>query len=95
MLCVENKSRGVYKDRPTRKKQPVPTSQEIPWSMQTIIDSIRDDIKAINSRMDAQGNALQGLQDDCLEVKNEIHEIYKRMYEAADTKDIGRLKKVG
>lgn len=70
-------------------------AQEIPWSLQTIIDSIRDDVKAINSRMDAQGNALQGLQDDCLEVKNEIHEIYKRMYEAAESKDVRKLKKVG
>jgi transcriptional regulator with XRE-family HTH domain len=34
-------------DQP-EKKQPTPTSQEIPWSLQTIIDSIRDDIKAIN-----------------------------------------------
>lgn len=40
-------------------------------------------------------HALQGLQDDCLKVKNDIQEIYKRMADAADTKDVRRLKKVG
>jgi hypothetical protein len=38
---------------------------------------------------------LQGLQDDCLKVKNDIQDIYKRMTDAAESNNVRRLKKVG
>lgn len=73
------------------KVQPVPTSQGNDLVLSVIAGRLND----LADRIKAQGNALQGLQDDCLKVKNDIQEIYKRMADAADTKDVRRLKKVG
>jgi transcriptional regulator with XRE-family HTH domain len=58
---------------------PVESSKDLSLYVQSIEKRI-DDLKtrideisnAAQSRINAQGNALQGLQDDCLEIKNKL-----------------------
>jgi len=74
---------------PQDKIQPSSMSQDI--ALLNITHRIDD----LAKRIDAQGNALQGFQNDCLEVKNDIKDIYRLMTEAAEAKDVRKLKKVG
>lgn len=86
-------------------KQKIPLVEEIKaaiskkgWNDATLardLNIIAGRLDDLSDRIKAQGNALQGLQDDCLKVKNDIQDIYKRMTDAAESNNVRRLKKVG
>jgi hypothetical protein len=76
---------------PTEKTLPGATSQ----GNDLVLNIIAGRLDDLSDRIKAQGNALQGLQDDCLKVKNDIQDIYKRMTDAAESNNVRRLKKVG
>lgn len=76
---------------PTEKTLPGATSQ----GNDLVLNIIAGRLDDLSDRIKAQGNALQGLQDDCPKVKNDIQDIYKRMTDAAESNNVRRLKKVG
>lgn len=73
------------------KTEPKPIKNENDLLLSVIAGRIDD----LAKRIDAQGNALQGFQTDCLDVKNDIKDIYRLMTEAAEAKDVRKLRKVG
>lgn len=84
----------IYRDMTLLEKE-LETPQTAATSLEIALLNITHRLGELADRVKAQGNALQGLQDDCLKVKNDIQDIYKRMTDAAESKDVRKLKSVG